>query len=245
MIRGTVQTSRTSFPDPTRSLKAAFCQLGIVFRARRCDYNETSFHALQEQIDLPEILKGAVVQRRVEFLAGRLCARDALSGLGLVSRAPLGIGPRGMPHWPPGHVGSISHADGVAIAGVARRPPAESFGLDIERTFTAEIVGEVRDQVAATAELRLGAALAIDPATWLALLFSIKESVYKAVYPITLRELEFRDIEVRNYDPLTGVVDAHMRPLWIAKYLLSFSVMVFADSDDRWVASACLIGQQT
>lgn len=68
--------------------------------------------------------------RQMEFAAGRRCARSAFEALGRHLPA-LPRGSSGVPLWPPGTHGSISHADGVACAllGTGNEP----VGVDIER----------------------------------------------------------------------------------------------------------------
>src|SRR5688572_18568678 len=51
------------------------------------------------------------LKRRAEYLAGRHAAGHALSALGLPAR--VGRSPNGLPLWPPGAVGSITHGGGL------------------------------------------------------------------------------------------------------------------------------------
>src|SRR5580692_7617313 len=84
-------------------------------------------------IEIPAALTTAVASRRAEFVAGRLCAREALAALGAPStRVPRGID--GAPEWPTGFVGSISHTAELAFAAVAPAAEARGLGLDVERT---------------------------------------------------------------------------------------------------------------
>ena len=53
----------------------------------------------------------AGLKRRLDFAAGRVCARRAMAQLG-VDGLPLLVGEKGQPVWPPGIVGSISHCEG-------------------------------------------------------------------------------------------------------------------------------------
>jgi 4'-phosphopantetheinyl transferase EntD len=137
----------------------------------------------------------AVAKRRNEFATARHCARAALSRLG-VPAAPIVPGAHGAPGWPVGIVGSMTHCAGYRAAAVARREDVVSIGVDAEPHDVLPDL--VIDAVAGAAELarleRL--ARAVPDVCWDRLLFSAKESVYKAWYPLTGRWLDFKEADV-------------------------------------------------
>ncbi|HWA53233.1 MAG TPA: 4'-phosphopantetheinyl transferase superfamily protein, partial [Solirubrobacterales bacterium] len=140
-------------------------------------------------------LGNAVEKRRREFVTARACAREALARLGLAAQA-IPAGPRGEPLWPQGVVGAITHCTGYRAAAVAAASEWLTIGVDAEAddALPAGVLGDV-----ALAEERrwIEAATAADPATsWDRLLFSIKESVYKAWFPLTGSWLGFEDASV-------------------------------------------------
>ncbi|MFH8627343.1 4'-phosphopantetheinyl transferase [Streptomyces vietnamensis] len=146
------------------------------------------------------LMARAVPGRRREFAAGRRCAHRALAALG-VPAAPLLRGRRGAPAWPAGTVGSITHCSGYRGAAVA--PAARLLGLGIDAEPHAPLPSGVREAVAfgpEEARLRELAALRPDIA-WDRLLFSAKESVYKAWSGHGGGLLGFEDAEVRPYPP--------------------------------------------
>ena len=143
-----------------------------------------------------EIVERVSDKRRREFTAGRECARIALGKLG-VAPAPILIGERGAPQWPPGIVGSITHCDGYRAAAVAHASDVAAIGLDAEPG--APLPRGVLDVISLPAErARLAglAAVARPAVCWDRLLFSAKESVYKAWFPLTGRWLGFEDADV-------------------------------------------------
>jgi enterobactin synthetase component D / holo-[acyl-carrier protein] synthase len=147
---------------------------------------------------LPEeqvLVARAVAKRRREFTTGRNCARSALSGLG-VPPVPILAGERGMPLWPPGIVGSITHCAGYRAAAVARAGDVAAIGLDAEPNDA--LPQGVLDAIAVAGECARLRRLAAGPPgiCWDRLLFSAKESVYKAWFPLTRRWLGFRDADV-------------------------------------------------
>lgn len=141
--------------------------------------------------ELPAIAR-AVEKRRREFAFGRACARAALARLGIPALAlPRSAG--GPPAWPPGIIGSITHGAGIAAAAVAPATACRSLGIDLE-SLAAAREADVLATVATPAELSryadsLGSLLG-------PLLFSAKESVYKCLYPLERRFLDFTDVEL-------------------------------------------------
>ncbi|WP_030235979.1 4'-phosphopantetheinyl transferase family protein [Streptomyces sp. NRRL S-350] len=141
------------------------------------------------------VLARAVEKRRREFTTVRHCARTALARLGVPYR-PLVPGLRGAPSWPAGVVGSLTHCDGFRAAAVARAGTLASVGIDAEPALP--LPEGVADVVALPVEQkRLAELAAADPGTpWDRLLFSAKESVYKAWFPLTGLFLEFNEAEL-------------------------------------------------
>jgi 4'-phosphopantetheinyl transferase EntD len=128
--------------------------------------------------------------RRAEFAAGRYCARLALARLG-VTPAPIPVGPGRAPAFPPGITGTISHAAGLAAAAVARTP--RLLGIDIEAAL--DLPAEVLGRVCAPAEIALGPD-DLPPGVWARVVFSAKESVYKAVAGAAGRFIDFDEVRV-------------------------------------------------
>ena len=141
------------------------------------------------------IVAKAVDKRRREFTTGRSCARSALRGLG-VAPAPILAGERGAPQWPPGIVGSITHCAGYRAAAVARAGDIVTIGLDAELEDT--LPDGVLDVISLADErARLGDLAATAPGIcWDRVLFSAKEAVYKAWFPLTRRWLGFDEADI-------------------------------------------------
>lgn len=142
------------------------------------------------------LVAGAVPGRRSEFVTGRRCAREALGRLGFAP-APIGSGPRREPRWPAGAVGSITHCAGYRAAAVARAGDVAGLGIDAETH--APLPAGVLDLVSDAHERAMleGLAVAGPGIHWDRLLFSAKESVYKAWFPLTARWLDFHQARLR------------------------------------------------
>lgn len=141
----------------------------------------------------------AVGKRRREFATARGCAHRALAELGLEA-APILSGERGEPLWPAGTVGSIAHCDGYRGCAVARATELASVGIDAEphAPLPDGLLPDV--SLPPEREMLAGLAAATPAVHWDRLLFSAKEAVYKAWFPLARRWLGFEDAEL-TIDP--------------------------------------------
>ncbi|MFI7444863.1 4'-phosphopantetheinyl transferase [Nonomuraea indica] len=133
------------------------------------------------------LVANAVDRRRAEFATGRHCARAALARLGFPP-APVLADERGAPVWPSGVVGSITHCAGYRAAAVS--VDVLSVGIDAEPC--RPLPDGVLEAISLPREREMLARLG-DAQPWDRLLFSAKESVYKAWYPLARRLLGFED----------------------------------------------------
>ncbi len=139
------------------------------------------------------LVAGASPRRIADFLSGRACARAALQKLGLPAE-PILSGPSREPLWPEGIVGSITHCAGLSAAAVARRADISALGIDAERTVVS---ADLEEMILSPSECRLMPPQDEDARQVLrSLLFSIKESVFKCVFPATRIYVDFREVSV-------------------------------------------------
>ncbi|MFD3656736.1 4'-phosphopantetheinyl transferase [Streptomyces sp. NPDC058620] len=148
----------------------------------------------------------SVAKRRHEFAAARACARRAMAALGLPP-APVLRGHRGMPLWPTGFVGSMTHCDGYRAAALARAEDLRGLGVDAEPNAPLpsgiwEIVSlpSERERLLSHDDLT-GRRTGTEPdgtgaVHWDRLLFSAKESVFKTWFPLTRTELDFTEADI-------------------------------------------------
>jgi len=180
------------------------------------------------------VIANAVDKRRREFTTARACARAALAKLGLPP-VPIVPGLRGAPQWPPGVVGSITHCAGYRASAVARDLDVVTIGLDAEPhdTLPAGVLGAV---ASGGEQARLAALAAARPdVCWDRMLFSAKESVYKAWFPLTRRWLGFEEASV-TIDPV--------RRTFTARLLVDGPVVngaLLTGFEGRWLVSDGLI----
>jgi 4'-phosphopantetheinyl transferase EntD len=130
--------------------------------------------------------------------AGRDIARSLCGKLG-VPVAGIPRSPRRHPVWPAGITGSITHDSEFAAAIAA---PADRFGgvgIDIEPAVP--LAPEIRDLVGQPEEWASFSNFALSDKA----LFSIKEAVFKAVYPRDGIFLDFHDVTVA-FGPRTATI---------------------------------------
>lgn len=140
-------------------------------------------HQLQKPLFQDEeiLVKTASGFRMREFTAGRTIAREAIQRLGF-EESSIQKGNGGEPKWPCSVVGSISHKGGFCGVIVAKGCEYRSLGLDIE--FMEYLNEAVWDTFSSESELRNLGISTISIALLANILFCIKESFFKALYPI-------------------------------------------------------------
>jgi 4'-phosphopantetheinyl transferase EntD len=134
--------------------------------------------------------------RRADFVAGRAAARAALKSAGRGAVAVLSD-QHGVPLFPAGFVGSISHKHGYGVAIVGTQRRWRGIGVDLEYDAPDDDEDDLLDRVAVSSERSvvdaLRAAGVASPATWI---LSTKEAVYKAVFPMNRVEFDYEDLVV-------------------------------------------------
>jgi len=168
-------------------------------------------------------LQRSVAKRQAEYLAGRVCARAALHALDGRDYVPATHEDRS-PAWPTGIHGSITHGKGWAAAVVAADGDSHGLGLDQERLLDDERAERLAGEILTPAELqrldRNQLSLAVT------LTFSLKESLFKTLYPLTRQRFYFEHAELLEWS-----CDGHAR------------LRLLTDLSAQWQAGRELEGQ--
>ncbi|MFN1130333.1 enterobactin synthase subunit EntD [Lelliottia nimipressuralis] len=147
----------------------------------RIDFDPTTFdHADLLWLPHHADLSHASAKRKAEHLAGRIAAVQALQPFGITT-VP-GIGANGEPLWPTGFAGSISHSGTQALALAVRRDNA-LVGIDCEALIAEKEAVEIQDGIINEQEKRVLLSAGYPFALALTLVFSAKESLFKALFP--------------------------------------------------------------
>ncbi len=136
----------------------------------------------------------AVPKRRLEFSAGRHCARSAIRQLGYPDCA-IGHAEDRAPIWPYGLIGSIAHSSGYCAAVAAKPGDFRSIGIDVEKADA--VSRSLLDMILLPEEIEEMQRLVRSyPLNWLAAFFSAKEAVYKAFYPLAREFIGFHEARI-------------------------------------------------
>jgi enterobactin synthetase component D len=164
-------------------------------------------------IEPPPALLQAVPKRQTEFLAGRLCARAALAAVSGYAQTPL-VGEDRAPIWPKGFCGSITHSNGWAVAVAAPTERYQSIGLDAEVLLPLQRSSRLANEILTAHERQNAKA---ETTHYITAIFSLKESLFKALYPLTGIRFYFQDAEVIEWDS-TGQATLRLlktlSPMW-------------------------------
>ena len=140
-------------------------------------------------------------RRRAEFARGRSCARRALVALGRPAE-PVLRAARRAPRWPTGIVGAITHTEGYCAAAAGPSQHWAGIGVDVEQR--KPLSTRALERICSASERQALEALAdCSPEAWGNVVFSAKETLYKAYFPKTEVFLGFRDAEI-HLDPPEG-----------------------------------------
>ncbi len=144
---------------------------------------------------LRSITKGMGRKRQTGFLAGRLCACRSLSEMNIAAAFPLPVRDR-MPVWPFGVLGSISHCASLAVAMTAPASRYRVLGVDVETVIDPATALSIQHSICSDDELTVAESIIPDRAHALTLIFSAKEALYKALYPLVGRYKDFHAAQV-------------------------------------------------
>jgi enterobactin synthetase component D len=154
---------------------------------------------LEFDIYFPENLLNAVDKRKAEYLAGRYCASRALVSLGEYDFKLLSDENR-CPMWPVTIKGSISHTNDTAISAVTSASDIVGVGIDIENIISREIKERIETQIIFKNEIKWLSNSNYSPEQVFTLIYSIKESFFKAVYPSVGYYFDFDAVQIKSID---------------------------------------------
>jgi len=148
---------------------------------------------------LPQTLRHATQKRQREFLAGRWCAAEALQCLGAGS-THVAMAKDRAPIWPDGVVGSITHTGDFAAAAVAWAADIAALGIDSEQILDPAAARDIADICMVDEATLFKAAHGRSFCEFCTFVFSAKEAVFKCLFPLTRKFLEFSDVRITSFD---------------------------------------------
>lgn len=152
----------------------------------------------------------AVWKRQQQFAMGRVAAHKAMEQLG-IAPSPILRGPHDEPLWPSGLIGSISHSQEWAVAAVAQKCDSRGVGIDIEYIDKA-VSWSLANHISNPEERPWLEEIASLRYLRFFLLFSAKETIFKAMYPQHYVFLEFQDATLRWIDESASYLTPTIQP---------------------------------
>jgi 4'-phosphopantetheinyl transferase EntD len=165
-----------------------------------------ALHPEEVQILAPRACR----RKQEEFALGRAATHFALKQIGLENPGPVLRGPIGEPLWGDGVVGSITHCFPWSAAVVVKCSNRFAIGVDLETVVGTEGT-DISHLVCRDAELdwvRHG-----DCQERLTMIFSAKEAVYKAFYPLCRRYIDFKEVELKWFPEQSCFLAEFLEPL--------------------------------
>ena len=160
------------------------------------DLSKTQHLHIDQQLEHPLKIAQARIERKNEYLCGRVLAQAVLNHHFGLDHSITSMHEH-LPIWPSHILGSISHSQNKLIVGLSNN--ALYLGIDIEHWVTSEFAKESAHLILTPSEFDLWknkAAEFFDFAGYVSLIFSIKESLYKAVYPTAKQYIDFLEASI-------------------------------------------------
>lgn len=145
----------------------------------RKDFNLDELNQLENELSLTQMTNHFHPKRREEFLLGRLAAKKAYYACTGTDLKELPVGDKRQPLWPNDVVGSITHSQTTILAAVALKKNCQGVGIDLE--FKNRVTTELTRMIFTEKDYALQHDM--EEGLYRALVFSAKESLYKALFP--------------------------------------------------------------
>lgn len=172
----------------------------------QCEFDSAQYNislASKLNIIVPDLIRLSVKKRQAEFIAGRYMAKLCLEALSVVERDIL-IGSHREPLWPKGITGAISHTSDRVVALVAEKIAHRFVGLDVENWLDAETVELIGSDVHSNSEFTLLRDQGVNSLMATSIIFSAKESLFKATFPYIGHYFWFESARVIEFNRCEG-----------------------------------------
>lgn len=177
-------------------------------------FSKSSFFSLKKEEDLSselKILKSKLQlaenvssfhpKRQNEYLLGRICAAKAYAACTGLELLQLETAKSRAPIWPDDVVGSIAHDKNFVGAAVAKKSELIGIGIDFEELGRTKL--ELSSHIRSSEDLLSHPDLTDEEL--LTLIFSAKESLFKALYPSVQNFFGFEAAALRSIDRANGL----------------------------------------
>ena len=136
------------------------------------------------------------VSRKEHYRSGRICAGEVLSKLGTIGQPVLRDPQTREPLWPEGISGAITHSGKWAAAAAGKTSDVLGIGIDLE-DLERQVDSRISRHVCLPEEQKWLQECGEDFLEQnLKIIFSAKESIFKAFFPYTRTYLHFHDARI-------------------------------------------------
>ncbi len=136
------------------------------------------------------------VSRKEHYRSGRICAGEVLSKLGTLGQPVLRDPQTREPLWPEGISGAITHSGNWAAAAAGKTSDVLGIGIDLE-DLERQVDSRISRHVCIPEEQKWLQECGEDFLEQnLKIIFSAKESIFKAFFPYTRTYLHFHDARI-------------------------------------------------
>jgi 4'-phosphopantetheinyl transferase EntD len=169
---------------------------GVVTIGYEYNHSEYSVQLYKKlNIDLPNSIQNSVLTRQSEFLVGRYTALEAVRTLG-IKIDNISIGRHRNPIWPNGILGSITHTNQKVICSISAGENFSYLGIDLEHIIPLKLLEDIKREIINKDEEQLIKISSEPYQNVFTIIFSAKESIFKALYPYVECYFDFSVVEV-------------------------------------------------
>ncbi|MEZ4744382.1 MAG: 4'-phosphopantetheinyl transferase superfamily protein [Bdellovibrionota bacterium] len=201
---------------------------------------DKALHALE----IEKINSFGSTKRKIEYRRSRWLMRQFLN-----SAEPLIANNSGIISWPQGILASLSHKEEVIAFAFTDKNKYKSIGIDIEYKNGAK--SELAKKICSATEINLLKNIALDSkedfSTLLSIVFSFKEAVFKAHYPIGKIWFYFDDFEIiginLNKQLIKGTLKTKTSELTPKNSLITgiFTFFREQETSPEFILSSCVV----
>lgn len=190
----------------------------ILCKYRLQNFSDELF--IKHRVDIPKVIECSVETRRAEFLAGRMMAFQALKFSGFASHEQIKASKNKGPIWPCGYLGSISHSKEFIFTAACEGKKCNSLGVDLEHIFSLETYNNVSKHVHTKSEINIFLNTGISELAASTIIFSAKESLYKALFKYVNQFFGFEVANIISVDMKTYTLEIELIEEFRLKYNL-------------------------
>ncbi|MDF7676131.1 4'-phosphopantetheinyl transferase superfamily protein [Neisseriaceae bacterium ESL0693] len=173
-------------------------------------------------------------KRRKEFICGRVCTRHLLNKLNYGSVNIPTLNMDGTPRWPPGITGSISHTQKMIAVCICSTFYYGTVGIDIETIMNTEQSNAVAELIFNEPEFfenRPKSMFNYNRELYSTIIFSAKESIFKAIYQNSGCYFDFKNICLINYsDILSFKIMSTISEKWCINRVINVFFDIFEET---------------